>query len=236
MSGPTIIITGAAGGLGAALSLVCAREGLNTVMLDYDQRGLETAYDRITDAGLPEPALFPLDLATAGPEEFEQLLQTVTAEFGGLDALVHCAARFEGLTPLEQLSPQEWLMQIQVNLNAAWLLSSQSLPMLRASSAGNLFFLLEDLPRVEGAFWGAYGVSKHALRALVSQFSAECRSTNIQVLGINPGPLRSALRSQAYHSENPALQPSPEAAAERISQLLNRQLNTTADFVDFMAD
>lgn len=236
MSGQTIIITGAAGGLGAALSQVCAREGFNTVMLDCNKRGLESAYDRITDAGLPEPALYPLDLAAAGPEDFEQLLETVKTEFGGLDALVHCAARFEGLTPLEQLPPQEWLMQIQVNLNAAWLLSAQSLPLLRASGAGSLYFMLEDLTRVEGSFWGAYGVSKHALKALVNQFSAECRNSNIQVLGINPGPLRSALRSQAYHSENPASQPSPELAAERVAQLLNGQLAPEACVVDLMAD
>ena len=118
MNGKTIIVTGAAGGLGSALSLVCARAGFNTVMLDCDKLGLEAAYDRITDAGLPDPALYPLDLATAGPEDFDQLLETVSTEFGGLDALVHCAARFEGLTPLEQVSPPEWLMNIQVNLNA----------------------------------------------------------------------------------------------------------------------
>jgi len=232
LNGKTIIVTGAAGGLGSALSLVCAREGFNTVMLDCDKRGLESAYDRITDAGLPDPALYPLDLAGAGPEDFEQLLETVSTEFGGLDALVHCAARFEGLTPLEQVSPPEWLMNIQVNLNAAWLLSAQSLPLLRESGQGRLYFMLEDLPRMEGSFWGAYGVSKHALRALVSQFDAECKSSPVQVLGINPGPLRSALRSVAYHSENPALQPAPELAAEQIRQLLAGERDPKGNFVN----
>jgi len=219
LNGNTIIVTGAAGGLGSALSMVAAREGFNTVMVDCDQRRLEEAYDRITDAGLPEPALYPLDLSAAGPEHFDELLDNVISEFGGLDAVIHCAARFEGLTPLDQVSPQEWLLQIQVNLNAAWLLSAQSLPLLRNSEAGRLYFLLEDMSKVGGAFWGAYGISKHALRALVSQFDAECRSSNIQVLGINPGPLRSALRSLAYHAENPASQPDPEVAAGQIMEL-----------------
>lgn len=232
MNGKTVIVTGAAGGLGSALALVSAREGFNTVMLDNDQRGLEQAYDRITEAGLPDPALHPLDLSTAGPELFDQLLDHVKAEFGGLDALIHCAARFKGLTPLEQVSPPDWLMQIQVNLNAAWLLSAQSLPLLRNSGAGRLYFLLEDLSKVEGAFWGAYGVSKHALRALVSQFAAECLSSPIQVLGINPGPMRSALRSRAYHAENPALQADPESAAEQIVQYLKGKKDPLGNFVD----
>ena len=232
MNGKTIIVTGAAGGLGSAVSLVCAREGWNTIMLDNDQRGLEEEYDRITKAGLPDPLLHPLDLCGAGPEHFDELLNGIMDEFGGLDAVVHCAARFEGLTPLEQVSPPEWLMQIQVNLNAAWLLSAQSLPLLRNSGAGCLYFMLEDLPKVEGAFWGAYGVSKHALKALINQFDAECRSQGVQVLGINPGPLRSALRSRAYHAENPAEQPDPQALAEHIMKLLNGEIEPESIFVD----
>ncbi len=232
MSAKTIIITGAAGGLGSALSLVCAKEGFNTVMLDCDRPGLERAWDRITGQGLPEPGLYPMDLLGAGTEHFDDLLDKVAEEFGGLDALVHCAARFEGLTPLEQFSPPEWLASIQVNLNAAWLLSAQSLPLLKKSESACLYFMLEDLPKMNGAFWGAYGVSKHALEALARQFAAECQASNVQVLGINPGVLRSALRSRAYHAENPMLQPGAEKAAEQILQLMKKEIEPGQTIVD----
>ena len=220
LDGLTVIVTGAAGSLGSAFSRLAVEKGYNTVMLDCDRRGLEAAYDGIKEAGLPEPALYPLDLAGAGPEDYQEMLSAVAEEFGGLDALVHCAARFESLTPLEQFNPSEWLMHIQVNLNSAWLLSATALPMLRESGAGRLYFMLEDMERVGGAYWGAYGVAKHALRALTSQFAAENASSGVQVLGINPGPLRSDLRSRAYHSEDPATQPDPEPAARKIIELL----------------
>jgi NAD(P)-dependent dehydrogenase (short-subunit alcohol dehydrogenase family) len=171
-------------------------------------------------------------LLGAGPEHFDELLDKVTEEFGGLDALVHCAARFEGLTPLEQFSPPEWLASIQVNLNAAWLLSAQSLPLLKQSESGRLYIMLEDMPKMNGAFWGAYGVSKHALKTLVSQFAAECKSSRVQVLGINPGVLRSALRSRAYHAENPNLQPDPESAALQIMKLLKGEVDPDCALVD----
>ena len=232
MDGNTIIVTGAAGSLGSALSRVCLQAGWNVVMLDIDRRGLERAYDEFVGAGWPEPALCPLDLAGAGPQDYETLLETIAGEFDGLDALVHCAARFEGLTPLEHTSPEEWLMTLQVNLNAPWLLSAQSLPLLRQSTAPRLYFLLEDLAAVEGPFWGAYGVSKNALRALVSQFAAECRSTGIQVLGINPGPLRSELRSRAYHLENPGSQPDPLPLAQRIREYLEGRAEPDGLIVD----
>lgn len=232
MSGKTIIVTGAAGALGSALSRACAQAGFNTVMLDCNRKGLETEWDRITAASLTEPALYPLDLLGAGTEDYENLLETVASEYGGLDAVVHCAARFEGLTPLEQFSPPEWLSSIQVNLNAAWLLSALSLPLLKQSESGRLYFMLEDLTRMKGAYWGAYGVSKHALAALVSQFAAECEPTNVQVLGINPGVLRSPLRARAYHAEHPESVPDPEIAALQIIQLLRGEKNPVETLID----
>jgi NAD(P)-dependent dehydrogenase (short-subunit alcohol dehydrogenase family) len=231
MNPRTVLITGAAGSLGSALSKLCLEEGFNTIMLDVNRRRLETFFDQTTEARLPEPVLHPLDLSTAGTEEFEQLSEAIEAEFGGLDAVVHCAARFAGLTPLEHLSPTEWLLHMQVNLNAAWLLSVHCLPLLRQSSRGSLYFMLEDLAVVGGPLWGAYGVSKHALRTMVGQFAAECESDEIQILGINPGAFRSPLRSEAYIGENPAALPPPEEAAREIMDLLTGRQRVSEVFV-----
>ena len=216
----TVLITGAAGSLGAALTQGCVDEGCNTIMLDCDQRGLEQVYDRVAGKGGAEPVLFPLDLATAGPEQYEAMVDAIADQFGSLDALVHCAVKFESLTPLEHFPPSEWLMHIQVNLNAAWLLSVHCLPLLRAADAGRLCFMLEDLQKVQGALWGPYGVSKHGLKALASQFAAELKNTPVQVLAFDPGPIRSPLRSRAYHAEGPGAQPQPDAAAGQIIDYL----------------
>lgn len=232
MSDQTVLITGAAGSLGSALALECARAGYGVVMLDCDRPGLERQYDRIADAGCAEPVLYPIDLATAGPQDFEQMAEAISSEFGGLDALVHCAARFEHLTPVEHVQPEEWLLTMQVNLNAAWLLSSMCLPLLRASANGRLYFMLEDMERVGGPLWGPYGVSKHALRTLIGQFEPSCSSSGVQLLGINPGPMQTPLRSRAYHGEHPEAQPKPETVAARILQLLSGQLQPSGLFVD----
>ena len=232
MGKKTVLLTGAAGSLGSALAIACAREGYLTVLLDSDRRGLERAFDRAAAEGLPAPMLHPLDLSMAGPDDFQEMLQAIERESGGLDALVHCAARFQGLAPLEHVPPEEWLLHLQVNLNAAWLLSALSLPWLRRSGAGRLYFLLEDLDKVGGPLWGPYGVSKHALRTLVGQLAAECTGSGLQVLGINPGPMRSPLRSRAYLAENPATQPEPGVAAAHIVDLLAGRRQPSGVYVD----
>ncbi|NNJ65484.1 MAG: SDR family NAD(P)-dependent oxidoreductase [Xanthomonadales bacterium] len=236
MSVKTVLVTGAAGSLGGALARHCAAAGFHTVMLDSDRRALETAFDAMVDDGLAEPTLMPLDLATAGPEQFDEMSEAIGAQFGGLDALVHCAARFDGLTPLEHVAPPDWLANIQVNLNAAWLLSVHCLPLLRAAPSGRLIFLLEDLDKVGGAYWGPYGVSKHALKALAGQFAAELRKSSVRVLAVNPGPMRSPLRSRAYHSEPPDAQPAPDEAARRIVDLLQGEPEPESVVMDWPRD
>lgn len=235
MGKTTVLITGGAGSLGSALALCCARAGFETVLLDNDRRGLESLSDRLVEHGFAEPLLHPMDLSTTGPDEFQAVLDAIERECGGVDALVHCAARFQGLTPLEHVQPEEWLLHLQVNLNAAWLLSALCLPQLRKSGAGRLYFMLEDLQQVGGALWGPYGVSKHALSALVGQLAAECEGSGVQVLGLNPGPMRSPLRARVYLAEHPAAQPGAAAVAERIMEFLSGRRQPSGAYVDLAA-
>ena len=220
LSGKTILITGAAGGLGAALTQHCAEQGADLVLLDKNCKGLGELSDRIVDQGLPAPGLYPMDLAGAGPDDFLSLAGTLQSEFGGLHALVHCALDFDGLQPFEQISPPDWLRCMQVNVNAPWLLSCACLPLLRNAERGRLFFLLDDLELVADAYWGAYGTAKAALSGMVRQFEASLSNTEVIVRGVNPGPMRTAFRAKVYHAENPLDQPEPEIAAAKISSML----------------
>ena len=223
LANKTILITGAAGGLGSALAMQCATEGANLLLLDKNRRKLGEISDGIIAAGSEAPGLYPLDLAAAGVDDFNTLVEVIQSEFGGLDTLIHCALDFEGLQPLDQIEPQKWLKSMQVNLNAPWLLSCACLPLLKKSAGGRLFFLLDDVDQVKGAYWGAYGTAKIALTGLVEQFEASLSNTEVLVRGIYPGPMRTGFRAMAYHAENPLDQPEPAIAAARIIAMLNAE-------------
>ena len=232
LSGKTILITGAAGGLGAALALQCANAGADLVLLDKDRRALNQLSDKITDQDLTPPGLYPMDLAGAGVDDFNDLVEIIQSEFGGLYALIHCALDFDGLQPLEQVAPQDWLQSMQVNVNAPWLLSCALLPLLKQSKNGRLFFMLDDLEMVTGAYWGAYGTGKAALTGLVRQFDETLGNTTVSVRGINPGAMRTAFRAKVYHAENPMEQPEPAIAARKIAAMLTADLSAGDMMVD----
>lgn len=217
----TMVVTGAAGALGGAISALACERGWRVVMVDRDTRGLNRVFDAIDESVPGEPLLQPMDLAGVTPDEVDEMLATVKQSCGGLDAVVHCAAHFMGLTPLEQLDPVEWLLHMQVNVNSPWLLSVRALPLLREADAGRIVFLLDDLVKMAGPLWGAYGVGKHALAVLAGQLAAETRASGIEVRAVNPGPMQSALRARVYHSENPQQVAEPVTAAQRILDYLD---------------
>lgn len=216
----TILITGAAGGLGGALAHKCAELGAELILLDKNRRGLGKLSDEITAKGFVSPGLYPMDLAGAGVDDFIDLLGVAGSEFSGLDALVHCALDFDSLQPLEQIQPQEWLKSMQVNVNAPWLLSSLALSMLKKSESGKLLFLMDDLEKVTGAYWGAYGTGKAAIAGMVNQFNDALSNTAVRVHGIIPGAMRTDFRAKVFHAENPMDQPEPALVAAKIANIL----------------
>ena len=217
-----MFVTGAAGGLGSALATTAAEHGWRVIISDKDKRGLERCYDSIVAIGAPEPFMYVMDLAMFGPDECKELTKALTIQLGRLNALVHCAVSFGGLQPLDLIMPEEWLQQLQVNVNAPWLLSKSLLPLLKQSGDSALIFMLDEIAESR-ALWGAYATSKSALRSLAAQFKAELKNTDLRVHAIDPGPMRTPLRASVFHSENPGQIASARVRAEQIFAILDKK-------------
>src|SRR5699024_1369101 len=73
-----ILVTGAAEGIGRALALQAAAHGATVVLLDRKVRELEQLYDTIEANGGPQPAIYPLNLEGAVPDDYTELAQSLT--------------------------------------------------------------------------------------------------------------------------------------------------------------
>lgn len=220
LAGRVILVTGAHGGLGAEAAKACARAGATVVLLGRKLPKLNRVYDAVKALG-PEPALYPVDLAGADPADYAQLAEKIAAELGGLHGVLHCAAEFTGLAPLEATEPEAFVRCLHVNLTAPWLLTQACLPWLRKSGDSAVVFTTDDPARVGKAYWGAYGLAKQGLAALVRQLSAETDQTPVRVCGLEPGPMRTDLRARAYADEARLRVPGPAAYAAACVHLLS---------------
>ena len=216
-----LLITGAAGGIGHAVALACARHGARVILHDRTEKSLEKIYDAIEAGGGPAPAMLPLDLMQATPDACAALAQTVEREFGRLDGLLHCAAELGALAPLELYEPPMWLRVLQVNLTAAWLVTRACLPLLKQSPDASIVFTSADVGRQGRAYWGAYGVAGFGLEGMMQIFAEELAAwPNLRVNSIDPGNVRTALRAKAYPGEAPNIHPLPEGIVASYLYLL----------------
>jgi NAD(P)-dependent dehydrogenase (short-subunit alcohol dehydrogenase family) len=197
-----ILVTGAANGIGKAVARDMAAHGATTVLLDRDVKGLEHTYDEIVAAGHPQPAIYPMDLQGAAPDDYQQLAATLEDEFGHLDGLVHNAAQLGALVPFANFDHELWFHTLQANLNAPYLMTSACLGLLNASKDASILFTSDAVGRHGKAYWGAYAVSKAGLEAFMQILADELEAnTTIRVNSIDPGPVRTTLRRTAYPAE-----------------------------------
>lgn len=206
-----ILITGAGDGIGRALALDCAKHGATVVLLGKTGSKLESVYDEILARGGATPAIIPMNLAVVTPDDVAALTTTLEKEFGHIDGLVHNAAILGQRTPIDQYPPHVWLEVMQVNVNAAFLLTQAFMPLLKKSADASIIFTSSGVGRQGRAYWGAYAVSKFATEGMMQVLADELDSvTSIRVNAINPGATRTRMRSTAFPGENPDTVSTPE--------------------------
>ena len=212
LKGRIILVTGAGRGIGEAAAKAYAAHGATVLLLGKNEENLDRVYDEIEAAGHPQPAVIPFNLETALPHQYNELAAMVEREFGRLDGLLHNAAIVGPRTPVEQLSGDHFMRVMQVNVNAAFMLTSTLLPLLRLSEDASVIFTSSSVGRKGRAYWGAYAVSKFATEGLMQVLADELDGEeNLRCNTINPGATRTDMRAKAYPGENPNVNPLPEA-------------------------
>jgi len=185
------------------VSLALAAQGATVGLLGKTQRKLEAVYDQIVAAGHPKPALLPFNLETATANEYDALHAALAAEFGRLDGLAHIAGILGSRSPLEHYDVPTWCRVLHVNLTAAFILTQATLPLLKQSEDASVVFTSSGVGRRGKAYWGAYAVSKFGTEGLMQVLASEMAdTTNVRSNSVNPGPVRTYMRLQAYPAED----------------------------------
>lgn len=229
-----ILITGAGGGLGSTAALALAKQGAQIILLDKSIPKLEAVYDAIKAANVPEPIMYPFDLAGANETEYQELADKIEEKYGALQGVLHSAVEFIGYTPLALQATKDWGHTLNVNLNAPFLLSRVLLPVLQKSQTASVVFTSDSSARSAAAYSGAYGVSKIALEGLAKILAEELESFNkIRINIFIPGPVDSPLRKRAYPAEDKSKLPNMESLTTAYLYLFGSQsIGVTGQTID----
>lgn len=230
LAGRVALVTGASRGIGRAAALAFAQAGAHVVALARTSGALEELDDAIQAIG-GSATLVPADLADAAA--IERLGPALLQRWGKLDILLANAGILGPLSPLTHASPKEWAQVFDINVSANWRLLKSVEPALQASDAGRVILMSSGAAHKCLAYWGPYSVSKAALEAMARTYANETLKTNLRVMLVNPGPLRTRMRAQAMPGEDPETLKTPEELAPHLVAIASPDWSETGKIFDF---
>lgn len=170
LDGKVVLVTGAVGGIGAAIVRVFRVEGATVIATDLAET-----------AGIER-----LDVTCEA--DWVRVRDAIGRQHGRLDCLVHNAG-ISGLIPLADLDEARWHRFLDTNAGSAYLGSRMMMPLLEAAPTGSIIAIGSTLALRPSGALPAYSAAKGALRNLVKAIAMDCaeRGTRIRANSVHPG-------------------------------------------------
>lgn len=223
-----ILITGATGGLGVAISLKLAQTGAKLLLTARSETNLAELKDRIGNDA--ETAVFPADLSRPG--QAAHLAGQAEAAFGGVDVLFNNAG--VGYFALMEEAAEENIRYLfELNALSPIRLIQTLLPGMKRRGGGRIVNIVSAGARVPIPSAGVYGGSKAALSAMADTLRLELEPTRIDVVNIYPGTIDTAFEENALReNRRPGLCPADRCGMPRweiAEQILDAAAGSPGD-------
>jgi NAD(P)-dependent dehydrogenase (short-subunit alcohol dehydrogenase family) len=183
LEGKTVVVSGVGPGLGREIAVAAARDGANVVIGARTRKNLEIAAEEIDPSGA-KVAFSETDITV--PEDCDRLAATAVEKFGGIDALVNCAALDAIFGGIIEGQWDEWRQAIEVNLIGTMRMTSAVVPSMQELGGGSIVFIGS-----QSMYWSqvpqtAYAASKSAVIGAVAHLSRELGPFKIRVNTVVP--------------------------------------------------
>ena len=196
------IITGASSGIGKAVTLGLAAEGVKTCLLGRKLETLE-AIAKLASKSAPQTLCYQVDLTA--DKDVRKIADLIQQDVGHVDILVHSAGViFFGR--LESATIEDFDQQYRTNVRAPYALTQALLPLLR-SRKGQIVFINSSAGLNASANVGQYAATKHALKAVADSLRHEVNAEGLRVLSIYPGRTASPMQEAVFKMEGKEYRP-----------------------------
>ncbi|WP_368508795.1 SDR family NAD(P)-dependent oxidoreductase [Bradyrhizobium lupini] len=190
VKGLTVLVTGAASGMGRATARVFATEGANVAVTDYDEQGALAVAKEIVASGGAAKA-WKLDVADG--DKIKRVVGDVAAHCGGLDIIVNNAGISVRVAIDDDAYEEAWAKGLAVMLTAHPRIIRAALPHLRKSKSPRIVNIASTEALGATALHGPYSAAKGGVASLTRSLAVELGREGITVNCICPGPIRTAI-------------------------------------------
>lgn len=194
LAGKVAVITGGARGIGRAIAVGYAREGVSVVIAD--KSCIEQMHAPVQEIRERGGKVTAVQMDIANLQNHEALVSTAVREFGRLDVLVNNAG-VEIHESVFNASPQTWEEIVGVNLRGAYFLSCKAAAVMATNGGGkiiNIASVHDYKPLRERAI---YAISKAGVAMMTKSLALELAEKNICVNSISPGAVATDMNRDA---------------------------------------
>lgn len=203
---PVVMITGASKGLGRALTLAFAKEGVRLAICARGEIMLRKIEKELLALGAE---VIAVQADVSDIRDVNRFVSIVEEGFGRVDVLINNASIF-GLGPalLSDYPEHDFAEVLRVNAVNPFLVTKRVLPGMLNRNKGKIFNLTSEAGKTGFAEWGAYGISKFAVEGLTQTWADELQDTGVTVSMVDPGEMDTEMHKVAvpecdYELEDP---------------------------------
>ena len=187
----TVLITGCSSGIGKETANLLARQGLTVFATVRTTESFEKL--KQWACNLPESNLHPLQMDVTDESNVKSIVSRIEREFAPIDCLINNAG-YGQAGAIEDLSLQQLRNQMETNLIGVAAVTQAVIPAMRKARFGKIINVSSVVAHVAVPLMGAYCSSKHALDALSVTLRMETAQFGIDVILIEPGPIKTSFR------------------------------------------
>ena len=199
LKGKVAVITGANRGLGKAMALALAGEGVKIALVGRDQAKLAEALAEVRATGVDAEA-FAADVSDEA--QIATLESKIAARLGHAQILINNAG-INLRKEITEFTLEEWRRVMETNLTGVFLMCRAFVPRMKGTGYGRIINLTSIMSHVSLPGRGVYSASKSALLGLTRALALELAPHAITVVGISPGPFATEMNTTLM--QNPEL-------------------------------
>lgn len=220
LAGRTVLVTGGASGLGAALCHMLASSGANVVVGDLHREKAEALARSLAEMGdAVAERIHAIGFDVGDPADAQQAIAQTISRFGTIDVLINNAGTDITLS-MAELAPEQWLRVINTNLNGPFLMAKHASEEMKRNGRGQIVNIASTAAKRAWPNASAYHASKWGLLGLSHAMHAELRPHGIKVTAVVAGGMRTPFLLDRFPDIDVATLQEPANVAQAVKSVL----------------